>query len=355
MRGIYRITGFLLFAAVAVFFAAPAPAFDDSSPGDAKVVLMVKVPKSWFKMGYDEGELNERPEHAVFVDTFFIDVYQVTAEQFAKFLNEQGNPEEKYFSMDKYSNIKEVNEDGQEVDKTSEEFVDSIFVTVKGYEQHPANNVSWYGAYAYCRWKEKRLLSEAEWEKVASGGKDNNLYPWGDEEPDETKACYNRDWDTWGLDAMVPVTSFPDSVSSYEVYNMAGNVWEWVNDWYRQNYCDFCNPYSMDYTDTTLKLEDLKGRTVTGGEKEEHNKPHLYNPKGPLVGGFKALRGGSWYDSFGEQVIRTSYRFWLNPFDRYLNTGFRCGADKLEEKEEEKQKEEQKQQQQAQSAAVRLQ
>ncbi len=282
---------------------------------------MLVIPKGWFVMGLDKGNINERPEHDVFLDTFEIDKYEVSAREFAEFLNEKGNPENRYFSHDKYSTIMGVSYiDGRAVETTQNP---EIYIPREGFENYPANNVSWFGAEAYCRWKGKRLPAEAEWEKAARGD-DKRIYPWGNGMPDVTKAKYDQKWEEKGLNVMAPVDSLHNGASYYGVLNMSGNVWEWVNDWYRQNYCDFCTADSEYY----MVAENLLGtkrapEDVDDNEKELPKVPRD-NPQGPSLGSFKVLRGGSWYDSYGELVIRTTYRYWFRPEDRYLNTGFRC-------------------------------
>jgi len=134
-------------------------------------------------MGYNEGEVNERPEHEVFLKAFSMDAYEVTAKEFAAFLNAKGNPDDKYFSCDDYSNIICFTKDGkQTVSSSGEKIV--RFEPRQGYANYPANNVSWYGAEGFCRWKGKRLPTEAEWEKAARGD-DRRLYPWGNRIPND--------------------------------------------------------------------------------------------------------------------------------------------------------------------------
>ncbi len=284
---------------------------------------MVVIPRGFFVMGLDEGDINERPEHEVFLDEFKIDKYEVSAEEFAEFLNEKGNPGNKYFSVDNYSTIIGISRvDGKTVETKENP---EMYVPRKGFENYPANNVSWFGAEAYCRWKGKRLPSEAEWEKAARGD-DQRIYPWGDSLPDDKKARFNQRWEEKGLQVMVPVNSLERGVSFYGAYNMAGNVWEWMNDWYRQNYCDYCTP-DFEYNEIASRLTGKKVPESTAEDnrnKEDLSAPPMDNPEGPAVGSFKALRGGSWYDSYGELVTRSTYRYWFYPEDRYLNTGFRC-------------------------------
>jgi formylglycine-generating enzyme required for sulfatase activity len=264
---------------------------------------MITIPEGKFMMGLNSGELNERPEHDVFVDTFMIDRYEVSAKEFAAFLNERDNPDNQYFFHDGYSTVIGISYMKGEAVETREN--PESYIPRKGFENFPANNVSWFGAYAYCQSKGKRLPTEAEWEK-ASRGKDGRIYPWGDSMPDDSKARYNQKLKEKGLNVMVAVDALPDGVSYYKVFNMAGNVWEWVDDWFRQNYCQYCQ----------------KGKPCV--PCQERGPCNNCPEETPASGDFKVLRGGSWYDSFGTMVIRTTYRYWLDPADRFLNTGFRC-------------------------------
>jgi len=264
---------------------------------------MVVIPKGTFTIGLDEGEINARSAHDVLLESYMIDKYEVSAKEFADFLNEKGNPDDQYFSCDQYSTIIEMS--SVQSKATDTEAPPRSFIPVKGFENFPANNVSWFGAYAYCQWKGKRLPLEAEWEKAA---KDDEwqIYPWGNSLPDASKARYNQKWKDKGMNVMVPVDSLPGGASYYGAYNMAGNVWEWTDDWFRRDYCLHCPE---------------KKNCVPCQE----GIPCDYCPEERLaVGHFKVLRGGSWYEIFGEYTTRSIYRYWLNPNDRFLNTGFRC-------------------------------
>jgi formylglycine-generating enzyme required for sulfatase activity len=269
---------------------------------------MVVIPRGWFVMGTDAGVLNERPEHEVFLESYLIDLYEVSAEEFAEFLNDRGNPDGKYFSHDLTSTIIGVYYDKNgrpvETEEDPEEYMPR-----EGFEKHPANNVSWFGADAYCLWKAKRLPTEAEWEKAARGV-DARTYPWGNSEPDPTKARYSQHWNKKGLNVMVTVQSMPAGASPLKAQNLSGNVWEWVSDWYRRNYCDFC--YQANF-----------------------RVPPRSNPIGPSTGNFKVLRGGSWLETYGSLVIKSTHRYWLEPEDRKLNTGFRCVKDFKEDDNKE--------------------
>ncbi len=240
---------------------------------------MILIPSGFFFMGSDDNGNDERPKHKVFLDSYFIDQFETSAEQFAAFLNQSPNPN-RYYKDNKYGVL---------------EF-DKKFTPKKGYEKFPINNVTWFGADAFCRFKQKRLPTEAEWEKAARGI-DGRKYPWGDAKPNPTIARFNQQWDEKKLKVMVPVDSIPNGKSPFGLEHMAGNVKEWVDDWYNGEY----------YTD----------------------HKHKINPKGPFGGEFKALRGGSWRDL--ANFLYSSFRNNSAPSMGLEDYGFRCAKSKEKE------------------------
>jgi formylglycine-generating enzyme required for sulfatase activity len=162
---------------------------------------------------------------------------------------------------------------------------DRRYVVERGFEDHPATQVSWYGAQAYCQWAGARLPTEAEWEKAARGI-DGRLYPWGNEAPNCDKAQYG---DCGGM--TVPVGSRPAGASRYGVLDMGGNVWEWVADWYGPAY---------------------------------YSSSPAQNPQGPDSGERRVFRGGSW--GYPPAFLRTADRARNRPTYAGFNVGFRCAA-----------------------------
>ncbi|MCB0163183.1 MAG: SUMF1/EgtB/PvdO family nonheme iron enzyme [Anaerolineae bacterium] len=247
----------------------PAPS-QISIPVPAPIVLpqaitaadgspMVLIPAGPFTMGSDSGDKDEEPTHSVTLDAYYIDQYEVTNARYANCVEAGG------------CNVPGCMERYMDPDKVD----------------HPVVCVSWRQANTYCQWREDRLPTEAEWEKAARGV-DGWMYPWGNEPlPDEALLNFNEN-----IGDTTPIGRYPDGVSPYGVYDMAGNVWEWVNDWYRDDY----------YADSPTQ-----------------------NPHGPETGDTRMLRGGSWYNK--ERDVRAANRTRLidHPVDRRgVSDGFRC-------------------------------
>ncbi|HJS67745.1 MAG TPA: SUMF1/EgtB/PvdO family nonheme iron enzyme [Nitrospiraceae bacterium] len=221
---------------------------------------MVLVPAGEFTMGSLRGDPDEQPVHKVYVGAFFMDKHHVTVSQYARFLEatHHDSPPE-WTIMNKPTN-----------------------------RDRPIANVDWAEADDFCRWAGKRLPTEAEWEKAARGT-DGRIYPWGNEPP--TKFHANSGKEVWSNhSALVPVGTLEGGKSPYGIYDMAGNVWEWVSDWYASDY----------YASSPSQ-----------------------NPSGPRKGSHKVVRGGAW-GSNGITDLRSSDRETHVPSFRGFGTGFRC-------------------------------
>ena len=234
---------------------------------------MVLVPSGFFKMGLKDGLDDERPEHRVFLDSFFMDKHEVSAKDFSEFLNARSNVKG-YYLDNKFGTL----------------FYNGKFQPRPGLANYPINNVTWKAANDYCKWKSKRLPSEAEWEKSARG-ENGNPYPWGKQLPSPNLARYHQTWSNEiKHKVLVPVNGLEKGKSPYGIYNMSGNVKEWVDDWYDREYYNEIKEYA--------------------------------NPRGPIGGEFKVVRGGSWRDLKG--FIYSSFRNNGNPESRMDDYGFRC-------------------------------
>ena len=234
---------------------------------------MILVSPGFFIMGSNRSLEDEAPEHRVYLDSYWIDKYEVSAGKFAEFLNTLDNVKG-YYLDNKFGTL----------------YYDSRFHPRPGLENYPINNITWHAADEYCKWKEKRLPTEAEWEKAARGTT-AQAYPWGNIPPSDTLARYFQTWTKEEKHkVMVPVQALTEGQSPFGLYNMAGNVKEWVDDWYDREYYNEQSEYA--------------------------------NPRGPIGGEFKVVRGGSWRDMKG--FIYSTFRNSGNPKSRMDDYGFRC-------------------------------
>ena len=254
---------------------------------------MLYVPAGNFIMGHNEFDIDERPAHEVYLDGFWIDKYPVTNAKYTNFLNEY---------VKKYP--------GQESDisrfidltgGTSQiEWVAGIYSVINGFENFPVVNVTWIGANAYCQFYDKRLPTEAEWEKAARGT-DERIYAWGDS-VDSFHANYWSSGDPFE-DNTTPVGFYNgrnyngfqtrDSKSYYGVYDMGGNIKEWISDWYLRNY---------------------------------YSQSPKTNPRGPRTGEKRVVRGGGFL--FHADQLRATFRYAMPPEKSANFIGFRCAKSK---------------------------
>ena len=264
-----------LFAGQTLLLPASAAALG-STPGDSLTIatrtaevdgmIQVYIPEGVFLMGSADdqpAEADERPQHSVYLDAFWIDLTEVTNAMYARCVSAGG-----------------CREPAQISSKTR-----LFYYSDSRFANYPVIYVSWQDANTYCQWAGRRLPTEAEWEKAARGA-DGRFFPWGDAPAESNRLNYNQH-----VGDTTPVGSYPTGASSYGVLDMAGNVAEWVADWYDASY----------YAVSTA-----------------------VNPLGPGSGQYRVLRGGSWFSP--EQVVRAVYRLWNLPDLGYDSSGFRCAA-----------------------------
>jgi serine/threonine-protein kinase len=221
---------------------------------------MVYIPAGLFDMGSFIGTVDEQPKHSVSLDAYWMDKTEVTNGMYSLCVQsgsclapqDQSNTHPTYYSDPQFTD-------------------------------YPVIALDWNSAQAYCAWAGRHLPTEAEWEKAALGT-DGRNFPWGDTLPNDSRLNFNH-----SIGDTVQVGSYQSGASPYGVLDMAGNVNEWVADWYDPGY------YALSPAS---------------------------NPTGPLEGVQKVLRGGSWHTD--EYNIRSADRHYLAPDTRDIVIGFRC-------------------------------
>ncbi len=267
----------LMTVSTLVVAAEPPPSNNGGQPASLETTKgkdgapMILIPAGAFTMGSNDGLPNERPEHKVTLDAYFIDQYEVTAGRYQMFVDSAKR------------NLPPTWDDE----------------AAQTLSNLPAVGMTWTDAAAYCKWAGRRLPTEAEWEKAARGT-DGRRYPWGHMQPFVDIANYNRG--VWVSEAitLVPVNSGVEGMSvrhglkqggksPYGLFHMAGNAAEWVADWYDRGY---------------------------------YQKSPEQNPQGPTEGEKHVLRGGSWADL--PPALRVTARVSAEPDYEERTIGFRC-------------------------------
>jgi eukaryotic-like serine/threonine-protein kinase len=232
-------------------------------------VPMVLVPAGPFEMGNEERGWDYAPAHTVWLDAYYIDTYEVTNARFAECVQ---------------AGVCDI--------EFAESWTREEYYGNPQFDDYPVVYIMWDQAYTYCQWRGARLPTEAEWEKAARGT-DGRTYPWG-EGTECTLANIGGIEDDGCVGDTVAVGSNVNVVSPYGVHDMAGNVREWVADWYVQDYYESSPPE---------------------------------NPSGPTSGTYRILRGGAFDSSFQALELQVFYRDWRLPDVQNPTHGFRCARD----------------------------
>lgn len=311
--------------------------------GDTSNTGMVSIQGGEFMMGADndQADKDEYPKHKVILDPFWIDQHEVTNDQFAKFIESTGyvttaerkpdweelkkqlppgtpKPDESLlvaaslvFTPQKQEvDLNDYSQWWAWVPGANWKHPEGPGSTIDGKGNYPVIHVSWDDAMAYCKWAGKRLPTEAEWEYASRGGLSNKIYPWGDEHINKGKAkantwegsfpYKNTAYDTFT--GLAPVKSF--APNGYGLYDMAGNVWEWCQDKYRNDYYQSINS--------------------PNGVKNPQGPADSFDPDEPFTPK-RVSRGGSFMcnESYcsGYRVAR---RMKSSPDSGMSNLGFRC-------------------------------
>jgi formylglycine-generating enzyme required for sulfatase activity len=270
-----------------VALAAPGGQAPDAAPTMAVIAagdFWMGRTRLWLmdEIGWQIRDRNDdRPVHRVSIDTFAIDRHEVTNQDYAVFVKATGAEAPYHWAGAEPPTAKAL---------------------------LPVYNVSWHDAVAYCTWRGARLPTEAEWEKAARGGVADLDYPWGNDYDTEAAPPEAPSPTAPGADAQPPAArpsrvkhahsasaSGPRPVGSFEpngfgVYDVSGNVWEWVSDWYDLYY---------------------------------YGVSPIANPQGPAEGRYKVIRGGSWADT-DPRLGAVYFRNFTAPDERTPTIGFRC-------------------------------
>jgi sulfatase modifying factor 1 len=249
---------------------------------------LARIPAGDFLMGAADGSDDERPVHRVYVGEFFIGRFPVTVDEYARFIRATDHPAPAVRELPSLA--------AGAREETFREFATPYAwqnrEPPQGRGGHPVVLVTFDDATAYCRWLSEtlgtvfRLPTEAEWEKAARGGVEGQRFPWG-RDPDAARANYLAEGRMKRERGTRPTGTY--APNGYGLYDMAGNVWEWVSDW-----------YAPDYYATT----------------------ELHDPGGPPSGSLRVVRGGSWVCE-DISMLRCAHRH-VVPADTYAHSiGFR--------------------------------
>ncbi len=275
---------------------------DASSPDEVEMIL---IPAGEFLRGVSADDLAEltnlcsncslgmledaQPQKTIYLDAFWIDKFEVTNTQFSRFVDETGyrTTAEK---TDDYSYVQDPGlRDFVYVGDANWQHPQGGNSDIFNKDDYAVTQIGWQDANAYCEWAGKRLPTEAEWEKAARGD-DGRLFPWGDRPPRPSDLNFD-----FSPGYTVSVGGYPNGASPYGVLDMSGNVWEWVADYYAEDY---------------------------------YRKALDNNPQGPSNGEGRVMRGGSWASEYDPYLpfVTTFYRLWNYEYISSDVLGFRCAS-----------------------------
>ncbi|MDO5576680.1 MAG: formylglycine-generating enzyme family protein [Fibrobacter sp.] len=229
------------------------------------IVSAAQIPGGKFTMGSSAGEPDEKPEHEVTISSFTLDDNLVTEEQYETCVASGKCTPANYNNCLVWSRGK---------------FTPVSVPSAYRNPKFPVVCVSWYQAQAYCRFKGKKLPTEAQWEYASKAGK-NTVYSWGNTPPSAANCSFLQKGKPQPVGSYLP--------NGWGLYDMTGNAWEWVSDFYERDYYSF-------------------------SEKE--------NPRGPGAGLYRVVRGGGWYSGAGQ--LKVTNRHWFSPAYPEVSVGFRC-------------------------------
>ncbi|MCC7416742.1 MAG: formylglycine-generating enzyme family protein [Acidobacteria bacterium] len=248
---------------------------------------LARIPAGDFLMGAADAEEDERPVHRVYVSEFFIGRFPVTDDDYAQFVRDTGHPSPGVRDLPLIARGREAM-----FEETAAPYRWEGDRPPPGHGSHPVVLITYEDAAAYCAWlsevlqRHARLPTEAEWEKAARCGADGHRFPWGSQ-IDASHANFLGDPAVKHQRGTRPTGTYPPN--AYGLYDMIGNVWEWVADWYAPDY---------------------------------YGRGEARDPRGPAAGTMRIVRGGSWVNA-DTSMLRCAYRHKVPPDTYAYSMGFR--------------------------------
>ena len=249
---------------------------------------VARIPAGEFLMGAEDGEEDERPAHRAYLDEFHIGTHPVTNAEYARFVKDTGHPSPAIRALPLMVSGP-VEADFRAL---ASKYFWNNGTPPEGRDHHPVTLIGFEDANAYCAWlagktnRPVRLPTEAEWEKAARGGLEGRKFPWGDT-LDAAFAHFLPHTDAKAERGTAAVGTYP--ANGFKLHDVAGNVWEWVSDWYAPNY---------------------------------YSRAQYLNPQGPESGLMRLVRGGAWVNADG-RYLRCAYRHKIPPDSYAYSIGFR--------------------------------